>query len=363
MSSNSFGVLFRMTTFGESHGPAMGAIVDGVPAGLPLTEERIQKDLDLRRPGTGRFSSTREEPDAVRILSGVFEGKTTGAPLALLIENRDARPEDYLEAKDLYRPGHADFTWEKKFGLRDWRGGGRASGRETVARVAAGAVARLILEIAGIKVAGATREIAGIQADLSSADWGKSTSSPLRCPDAEAAARMTAAILEAEEAGDSVGGVVEVRAAGVMAGLGEPVFNKLEARLGSALLSIGAVKGIEIGAGFSLARMRGSQSNDAMEPSGGFSSNHAGGILGGISTGEEIVVRAAVKPTPSIRIPQNTVDKHGAPITIRVNGRHDPCLVPRIVPVAEAMVCLVLADALLIDRSRQGFVAQGRREP
>lgn len=336
MHLNSFGTIFRITTFGESHGPAVGAIVDGVPAGLTLTAELIQQDLDRRRPGPGPLSTPREEPDRVQILSGVFEDRTTGAPVALLVENRDARPGDYLELKDVYRPGHADFTWEKKFGLRDWRGGGRSSGRETVSRVAAGAVARLLMEKTGIRVVATTLEIAGVRE----------------------AARWEAVVSEAREQGESVGGLIEVRASGVPAGLGEPVFDKLDARLGAALLSIGAVKGVEIGDGFTLARSKGTESNDAMEPPDHFSSNRAGGILGGISTGEEIVVRAAVKPTPSVAAPQKTVDRKGQAQEIRVTGRHDACLVPRVAVVAEAMVCLVLADALLLHRARRGFAQE-----
>ncbi len=333
MHLNSFGTILRITTFGESHGPAVGAVIDGLPAGLTLTEAWIQKDLDRRRPGTDPLSTPRDEPDRVRILSGVFGDRTTGAPVALLVENRDARPGDYRELEHVYRPGHADFTWDKKFGLRDWRGGGRSSGRETVSRVAAGAVARLVLEKAGIRVAAEILEVAG-ERD---------------------AARQEAAASRAREEGDSVGGLIEVRASGVPAGLGEPVFEKLDARLGAALLSIGAVKGVEIGDGFALARMQGSEANDPMEPPDGFTSNHAGGILGGISTGEEIVVRAAVKPTPSISAPQETVDNQGQATEIRVAGRHDICLAPRVAVVAEAMVCLVLADALLLHRARRGF--------
>ena len=327
MPSNCFGTIFRVTTFGESHGPALGAVVDGVPAGIELTAEKIQKDLDRRRP------TARQEPDRVRILSGVFEDRTTGAPVALVVENQDARPEDYRNLKDVFRPGHADFTWEKKFGRRDWRGGGRSSGRETVARVAAGAVARLLLESAGIRVEATILEIGG-ERD---------------------AARFEAVVSQAQAKGDSVGGLIEVRAGGAPAGLGEPVFDKLDARLGAALLSIGAVKGVEIGDGFAVAQMKGSEANDPMEPPDGFSSNHAGGILGGISTGQEIVVRAAVKPTPSISAPQKTVDRKGRAKEIGIGGRHDACLAPRVAVVAEAMVCLVLADALLLQRARKDF--------
>ncbi|MBN1946084.1 MAG: chorismate synthase [Bradymonadales bacterium] len=363
MSSNSFGVLFRVTTFGESHGPALGAILDGVPPGLPLSEAMIQDDLDRRRPGTTPLHSQRQEPDRVRLLSGIFEGVTTGAPVGLIIENRDARPEEYDQLKDLYRPGHADLTWEKKFGLRDHRGGGRTSGRETVCRVAAGAVARRLLSQAEIEVVGAVREIAGIQARLEEfPDWEGARDLPLRCPDPDAALRMEEAILQAKQEGDSVGGIVEIRASGVPCGLGEPVFDKLDARLGAALLSIGAVKGVEIGDGFALARLRGSAANDPLRPMEGRQtdrlppSNRAGGILGGISTGLAIVVRVAVKPTPTISLPQQTIDRQGRPKQIQLSGRHDPCLAPRLVAVAEAMICLVLADAVLLQRARLGSV-------
>lgn len=356
MSSSSFGTIFRVTTFGESHGPALGAVVDGTPAGLPLTEDAIQPDLDRRRPGRGPTSSPRGEPDRVRILSGVFEGLTTGSPIGLLIENRDARPADYEPWKDVFRPGHADFTWEKKFGRRDWRGGGRASGRETVARVAAGAVARTVLKAAGIEVMSMVREIGGVVAETAVAEGEVARRHPWGCSEKDAA-RMEEEIRKAREKGDSCGGIVEVRARGVPAGLGEPVFDKLDARVGAALLSIGAVKGVEIGSGFALARMLGSESNDAMQPPDRFCSNRAGGILGGISNGEEIVARAAVKPTPSIAAPQVTVDRDGRAREIRLGGRHDPCLVPRVLVVAEAMICLVLADALLLQRARQGFAS------
>jgi len=334
-------------------------VVDGLPAGLELGEPDIQADLDRRRPGQSPLHSPRSEPDSVRILSGLFQGKTTGTPLAMLVENRDARSEDYTGIGEMFRPGHADYTWEKKFLHRDHRGGGRASGRETVARVAAGAVARKLLAGQGIRVIGAVAEIGGIQADLASHDWEASRGSALRCPDTRAAARMEKAISEVKQDGDSLGGVVEIRALGVPAGLGEPVFDKLDALLGRALLSIGAVKGVEVGDGFSLARLRGSESNDAMETPGRFTSNRAGGILGGISSGEEIVLRAAVKPTPSIAKPQKTVDRQGVERELALKGRHDPCLVPRLVAVAEAMVCLVLADVWLQQRARQGITDEG----
>lgn len=357
MSSNSFGTLFRVTTFGESHGKNLGAVVDGVPAGLSLSEEMIERDLRLRRPGQGEFSTSRQETDRVSLVSGVFEGVTLGTPIAMLFENRDVKSKDYERLRDLYRPGHADWTYDQKYGVRDWRGGGRSSGRETVARVAAGAIARAVLAQEGIAVTGATRAIAGIVADLEKCDWSESQKSPLRCPDRTAAAEMEQAIREAKGAGDSVGGVVEVRATGVPVGLGEPVFDKLDARLAGALMSIGAVKGVEVGDGFGLAKLRGSQANDPLLPGGKFAQNRAGGILGGISSGAEIVLRVAVKPTPSIQKEQMTIDTRGRPVKIEVTGRHDPCIVPRLVAVAEAMTMLTLADALLIHRSRAAFLS------
>ncbi|MDD4254741.1 MAG: chorismate synthase [Methanofollis sp.] len=320
---NTFGRFFRVTTFGESHGPAIGAVIDGVPPGLHLAAEDIQPMLDRRRPG-GPLASPRKEPDAVEILSGVFEGRTTGTPIALLIRNRDVRSGDYDALRDVFRPGHADYTYLQKYGLRDHRGGGRSSGRETAARVAAGAVAVAVLKTYGIAVAGSVREVHG-------------KTDP---------AEMEAEVRAAAAAGDSVGGIVEVRASGVPPGLGSPVFDKLDAAIAGALMGIGAVKGVEIGEGFAAARLYGSENNDAMDASG-FLSNHAGGVLGGISTGQEIVVRLAVKPTPSIALPQRTVDVRGEEREIVIEGRHDPCIAFRLVPVAEAMLALVLVDALL----------------
>ena len=358
MAGNSFGRIFRITTFGESHGPAVGVVVDGVPPGLELTQEVIQRDMDLRRPGSSGISSPRNEPDRVEILSGVFDGRTTGAPVAMLIRNQDARPGDYDELSALFRPGHADWTWQQKFGHRDWRGGGRASGRETAARVAAGALARLLLGSEGIEVMACAVEIGGIEANVPADVEGwldarqEVLRSPVRSPDPAATRLMENAVRRAAAQGDSVGGIVEVRAFGVPPGLGEPVFDKLDARLGSALLSIGAVKGVEIGNGFELARAKGSESNDPLLPGGAFASNRSGGILGGISNGELLVVRTPFKHTSSISRPQATVDKDGNQVELSVKGRHDPCIVPRLVPVAEAMVCLVLADFLLIQRAR-----------
>jgi len=331
---NTFGRFFRVTTFGESHGPAIGAVVDGCPSGVPLSVADIQPLLDRRKPG-GPLSSPRAEADEVEILSGVFEGLTTGTPIALLIRNRDVRSRDYDALRDVFRPGHADYSYLMKYGRRDHRGGGRSSGRETAARVAAGAVAMAVLRGAGISIAGSVREVHGI-------------SDPERFEDEVRAAQAR---------GDSVGGIAELRAAGVPAGLGSPVFDKLDAAIAGAMMGIGAVKGVEIGEGFGAARLSGSENNDEMDAAG-FLSNHAGGILGGISTGQEIVVRLAVKPTPSIALPQRTVDVRGEEREISIGGRHDPCIAFRLVPVAEAMLALVLVDALLEGRAYGWSVAR-----
>ncbi|MCU0631726.1 MAG: chorismate synthase [Methanolinea sp.] len=333
---NTFGRTFRLTTFGESHGPALGVVIDGCPPGIALSEGDIQPFLDRRRPGRSPLSSPRQEGDRVEILSGTFEGLTTGAPIAMLVRNSDVRSGDYESLKEVFRPGHADFTWWKKYGIRDYRGGGRSSGRETVARVAAGAVAAKILAHRGIQVKSRILEIHG-----STTPEG-----------------MEREIEEAIRAGDSVGGIVEITARGCPPGLGDPVFGKLDALIGMALLGIGAVKGVEIGEGFAAARMRGSEQNDQMRE-GGFLSNHAGGILGGISTGEDILVRIAVKPTPSIAKEQRTVDLGGKETVISVRGRHDPCIVPRLAPVAEAMLALVLADALMEQERIRAWAKEG----
>jgi chorismate synthase len=351
MSSNTFGRYLRLTTFGESHGPAVGAVLDGLPPRLKLDLTGVQRELDRRRPGASSVASARREPDRVQVLSGLFDGQTTGAPICMVIASEDARPADYEPLRELLRPGHADATYRQKYGIRDWRGGGRASGRETAARVAAGAVARQLLAPLGVRVVGQVIELAGIVAVAP--DPTAAPKSPVRCGDPEAAARMEAAIEQARAEGDSVGGVVQVIASGVPAGWGDPVFGKLDALLAGALMSIGAVKGVEVGDGFALARMMGSESNDALVP-GGFATNRAGGVLGGISTGQDLVLRCAVKPTPSIRKTQTTVDTSGQPATISVQGRHDPCIAPRLVPVAEAMTCLVLADAWLAQRALVG---------
>ncbi len=344
MPGNSFGLYFRVTTFGESHGRALGAVVDGCPPGLTLDEGYIQEELDRRRPGKAPGETPRKEPDRVEILSGVFEGRTTGMPIALVVHNRDARPSAYESIKDLFRPGHGDCTYLWKYGLRDWRGGGRSSGRETVARVAAGAVAKRLLEEYGIEVIAYTVALGGVR--VKKKDLSLVYQNRLFCPDEEAASAMEKRLQEVRAQGDSVGGVVEIVARGVPAGLGEPVFDKLDADLAKALMSIGAVKGVEIGAGFAAAEMLGSTHNDAITPEG-FCSNNAGGILAGISNGDEIVCRVAVKPIPSIAQEQDTIDVHNHPTKIIVGGRHDASAIPRIVPVCQAMVRLVLADHLL----------------
>lgn len=343
MAGNSFGHIFRVTTWGESHGPALGVVIDGCPPQMALSEEEIQRDLERRKPGK-ELTTPRREPDKVKIMSGVFENETTGTPISLIIFNQDVRSRDYDEIARLYRPGHADRTYEQKFGIRDWRGGGRSSGRETAARVAAGAVARKFLAGRGIFVKAYTYALAGI--GCKSVDMEEIDRNPLFCPDAEAARAMEERLKVIRQEGDTAGGIVEVRATGCPPGLGEPVFDKLDARLAGALMSIGAVKGVEIGEGFRAASLKGSENNDALTAEG-YSSNHAGGILGGISNGMDIVVRAAVKPIPSIALPQQTVTAGGQPATIKIKGRHDISAIPRIVPVCEAMVLLVLADFML----------------
>jgi chorismate synthase len=339
-----FGRFFQVATFGESHGPAVGVVVDGVPPGLAVDTATIQRDLDRRRPGTSKFVSPRREEDRVEILSGIVDGVTLGSAVALLVRNKDARSGDYGNIRELFRPGHADYTYFKKYGVTPQPGGGRSSGRETVGRVAAGAIARTFLQSHGITIRAYTVRVGPVKAVRIDPDFAEQH--PLRCADPDMAAMMEEVVEAARSEGDSVGGVVEVVVEGVPAGLGDPVFHKLDASLSAAMVSIGAVKGIEFGTGFELAGMRGSQANDPIAPEG-FLSNHAGGILGGISSGQAIVMRLAVKPTSSISKPQSTIDIHGNAATIQVKGRHDPCLVGRIGPVAEAMAALVLADALL----------------
>lgn len=358
MSGNTIGVLFKVTTWGESHGRATGAVVDGCPPGIELAERDIQNDLDRRRPGRSDASSSRQEADAVEILSGVFDGRTTGTPISLMISNTDAREEDYDAFKEIFRPGHGDFTYFHKYGIRDHRGGGRASGRETAARVAAGAIAGKIIARAGMSVTAYTKALGGIvtAGSLCAAgriDNEKIYSNEVCCPDPEAAAGMLEKLREAVRNGDSLGGIVEIVVRGCPPGLGEPVFDKLDADLAGALMSIGTVKGIEIGAGFRVAQMTGSEANDPMTPDG-FVSNHAGGILAGISTGQDIVMRVACKPIASIARAQQTVDIHGKPVTLRVKGRHDVSVIPRIVPVCEAMVNIILADHWLRQKAVRG---------
>lgn len=341
MPGSSFGQAFRITTFGESHGGAVGVVVDGVTPNLEISTADIQAQLDRRKPGQSSITTPRNEPDTVHMLSGIFEGRTTGTPVLMILYNSDADPGAYHEVKDLYRPGHADFTYHRKYGIRDWRGSGRASGRETAGRVAAGAIARKLLAQRHIHVLAYTVRAAGIACE--SFDPEVIEHNPLRACDAPAARRMVDRITEIKERNDSVGGIIECRITGVPPGLGEPVFDKLDAELAHAMLSIGATKGIEFGAGFRAADMTGIEHNDWMG-SEGFTSNNAGGIVGGISTGNEIVFRVVVKPTSSIASEQQTITTDGAETVVRTEGRHDACICPRIVPVIEAMVCIVLED-------------------
>jgi chorismate synthase len=365
MSDNSFGRLFRVTTWGESHGPALGCVIDGAPPRVPLTEADIQDWMDKRKPGTSRFVTQRQEPDSVRILSGTFEGLTTGTPIMLMIENVDQRSKDYGEIRDKFRPGHADYTYWSKYGIRDYRGGGRSSARETAARVAAGAVARQVLKtLIGpqVQVRGALVQIGEKTIDGTHWSWDSVTQNPFWCPDPKMALEWEDYLDGIRKAGSSVGAVVELRASGIPAGLGEPIYGKLDAELAAAMMSINAVKGVEIGAGFASARLSGEQNADEMRLKDGapeFLSNQAGGILGGISTGQEIVVRFAVKPTSSILNPRATIDRFGAETEIMTKGRHDPCVGIRAVPVGEAMLALVLADHLLRHRGQVGGFKQG----
>jgi len=353
MSGNTFGRQFCVTSFGESHGAAIGCVVDGCPPGLELTEADIQRDLDRRKPGTSRHVTQRREPDTIEILSGVFEGRTTGTPIGLLIRNVDQRSRDYGSIMNAFRPGHADYTYWRKYGIRDYRGGGRASARETAARVAAGAVARLMLARSGVQVTAYTVALGGVA--TSQRKLTEIADNRLGCPDNEAAGRMEERLEQVRKQGDTLGGIVEILVTGCPAGLGEPVFDKLDGELAKALMSIGAVKGVEIGAGFAVAGLLGSQNNDPITPAG-FTSNNAGGILAGISSGQDIVARVAVKPIPSIAKAQQTVNLAGEPVIVTIGGRHDIAAIPRILPVCEAMVCLTLADFLL----RQQAVAAGR---
>ena len=355
MSWNTFGRVLRFTTWGESHGPAIGAVVDGCPPGLDLAEADIQPFLDARRPGQNRFTTQRQEPDAVRILSGVFEGRTTGTPISLLIENTDQRSKDYSEIANTYRPGHADYAYDAKYGLRDYRGGGRSSARETAMRVAAGAVARMVLP--EVSITAYVTEIGGDAIDPVNFDAAEIGNNPFWCPDAKAAKRWEELVSDARLAGSSLGAVVECVADGVPAGWGAPLYAKLDADLAAAMMGINAVKGVEIGEGFGAARLRGEDNADAMRPGGNgpdFATNHAGGIAGGISTGQPVVCRVAFKPTSSILTPVASLTRQGEAAEVRTKGRHDPCVGIRGTPVVEAMMALVLADHRLLHRAQCG---------
>lgn len=361
MSHNTFGHLFRVTTFGESHGVAIGCVVDGCPPMIPLTVEEIQHDLDRRRPGQSRFTTQRQEEDKVKILSGVMAHPetgaqvTTGTPIALLIENTDQRSKDYSEIKDKFRPGHADFTYEAKYGLRDYRGGGRSSARETASRVAAGAIARKV--VPGMTVRGALVQMGPHKIDRDRWDWDEIARNPFFCPDKDKASFFADYLDGIRKSGSSIGAVIEVAAEGVAAGLGAPIYAKLDGDLAAALMSINAVKGVEIGAGFGAAELSGEQNADEMRMGNTgpvFTSNHAGGILGGISTGQPVVARFAVKPTSSILAPRKTIDRNGTETDIVTKGRHDPCVGIRAVPVGEAMVACVIADHYLRHRGQVG---------
>lgn len=349
MASNSFGNLLRFTTWGESHGPAIGCVMDGVPSRLALSEADIQPFLDKRKPGTSRFVTQRAESDTVEILSGVFEGQTTGHPISLLIKNEDQRSKDYSDIKDQWRPGHADYTYDMKYGIRDYRGGGRASARETAMRVAAGAIARKI--IPGIVVRGAVIQLGPHKIDRSRFDWAETDKNPFWCPDAAMISVWENFLDETRKAGSSAGAIVEVVASHVPVGLGEPVYGKLDAEIAAAMMSINAVKGVEIGDGFSLCELPGTMAGDEMRAGPKFLTNHAGGVLGGISTGQDVVVRFVVKPTSSILTPRQSLDKNGNEIDVATKGRHDPCVGLRAVPVGEAMLAFVLADQTLRQRA------------
>lgn len=354
MAGNSIGQFFRVTTFGESHGLALGCIIDGVPPGIPLTEADIQHDLDRRRPGTSRYTTQRREPDQVKILSGVFEGVTTGTSIGLLIENTDQRSQDYGAIKDLFRPGHADYTYEQKYGQRDYRGGGRSSARETAMRVAAGAIAKKYLQMKhGVVVRGYLSQIGDVACELK--DWSIVEQNPFFCPDADKLEALDELMRGLKKEGDSIGAKVTVMADNVPPGLGEPVFDRLDADLAHALMSINAVKGVEIGDGFAVVNQRGSQHRDEIRHDG-FQSNHAGGILGGISSGQTISANLAMKPTSSITVPGKTITRNGEEVEMITKGRHDPCVGIRAVPIAEAMMAIVLMDHLLRQRAQNGDV-------
>ena len=353
MAGNSIGQLFKVTTFGESHGVALGCIVDGCPPGIALTEADLQADLDRRKPGTSKFTTQRREPDQVTILSGVFEGVTTGAPIGLLIENQDQRSKDYSAIKDLFRPGHADYTYTHKYGLRDYRGGGRSSARETAMRVAAGAIARKFLQTKGIEIRGWLSQIGDIQVEK--LDWQVVNSNPFFSPDADKVPAMEALIDQLRREGNSVGAKVSVMATGVPPGLGEPVFDRLDADLAHSLMSINAVKGVEIGDGFACVRQKGTEHRDEISPDG-FLSNHSGGTLGGISSGQDIIAHIALKPTSSMTSPGKSINMQGESVDVVTKGRHDPCVGIRAVPIAEAMLAITLMDHFMRHRGQNADV-------
>jgi len=350
MSGNSFGKLFTVTGFGESHGPALGCIVDGCPPGLELDEQDLQRDLDRRKPGKSRHTTQRREADAVRILSGVFEGRTTGSPIGLMIENQDQRSKDYSNISNRFRPGHADYTYQQKYGFRDYRGGGRASARETAMRVAAGAIAKKYLAgKAGVQIRGYLAQLGPIKLELR--DWDAVEQNPFFCPDPDRVAELEVYMDALRKEGNSVGARINVVASGLPPGLGEPIFDRLDAEIAHALVSINAVKGVEIGAGFASVEQKGTEHRDEITPEG-FLSNHAGGVLGGISSGQDILASIALKPTSSIRIPGKTVDINGKPVEVVTTGRHDPCVGIRATPIAEAMLAIVLMDHYLRHRAQ-----------
>jgi len=353
MPGNTFGNIFKLTSFGESHGEAIGGVIEGCPAGLSLNLETIQKELDRRKPGQSKITTQRKEADEVQFLSGIFEGKTLGTPIGFVIPNRDAKSKDYSHIKDIYRPSHADFTYDAKYGLRDYRGGGRSSARETACRVVAGAIARQLLE--GVEIAAYVSQVGGekLEKTYQELDLTKTDDSIVRCPDEDAAERFINAIEQVRKEGDTLGGVITVVVKGVPAGWGEPVFDKLHADLGKAMLSINAVKGFEIGSGFGAVAMKGSEHNDRFSEGGGTQSNNSGGVQGGISNGEDIYFRVAFKPVATIMQSQETVDNKGNTAIAQGKGRHDPCVVPRAVPIVEAMTALVLADYYLISRTNK----------
>ncbi|SDJ61310.1 chorismate synthase [Microbulbifer yueqingensis] len=357
MSGNTFGKLFSVTTFGESHGPALGCIVDGCPPGLEISAEEIQLELDRRKPGTSRYTTQRREADEVQILSGVFEGRTTGTPIGLMIENTDQRSKDYSNIAEQVRPAHADYTYWQKYGIRDYRGGGRSSARETAVRVAAGAIAKKWLrQRYGIEVRGYLSQLGPIRVEK--LDWEQVGQNPFFCPDADKVPEMEAYMQALIKEGNSIGARISVHASGVPAGLGEPIFDRLDADLAHALMSINAVKGVEIGAGFASVEQKGTEHRDEITPEG-FLSNNAGGVLGGISSGQDIVAHIALKPTSSLRIPGKSIDIHGNPIEVVTKGRHDPCVGIRATPIAEAMTALVLIDHMLRQRAQNADVEPG----